>query len=396
MQELVSVVIPAYNRENTIRRAVDSVLRQTYDNLEVIIVDDGSTDGTVRMIEEYNDKRIRLICQKERGGANKARNTGIAGSKGVYIAFQDSDDEWLPDKLEMQIQMMERESLFACYSAYNLCEGDSIRIIPGDYKNRDKYQTGLRNILAEHNVVGTPTLVIKREVLIMLGDEYFDERLPRMQDYDFVVRLTKVCEVGYVGKPLVNIYRTKISISRDSGAMYTAISLLLEKHRGFFKIEQFINAFAKLENGIEDPLKLIEDINLLQEKADISDAECKDVILAYLAQKVHIQNLLLSGQYHQTVDQLQDRGFVIYGAGKIGHDVYQNLKRKGLRPNCFLVTQCNKKESIDGIPILSIDEYQNRDDMIIISIAIENQVELMNNLIARNYKQFIVYHKELI
>lgn len=393
---LVSVVIPVYNRQDTIKRAIDSVLCQTYANLEVIIVDDGSTDNTVKVIEEYDDNRIRLICQKERGGANKARNIGMANSRGEYIAFQDSDDEWLPEKLEVQIQMMEQESFAVCYSAYNLCEDDLVRIIPGDYQNRDKYQEGLREILSEHNIVGTPTLIIRRKVLQMLGNEYFDERLPRMQDYDFVVRLTGVCEVGYINRPLANIYRTKVSISTNSNAMYTAISLLLEKHKGFFKVEQFINAFAKLENGIEDPPSLIEDINLLQERAGISDAECKDVIFGYLAKKVYIQNLLLFGQYQQAVNRLQDRRFAIYGAGKIGHDVYRNLKRKGLCPACFLVTECDKNQDIDGIPVLSIDEYQNREDMVIISIAVEHQAELMNNLILRGYKQFTVYHKEVI
>ncbi len=107
MQRLVSVVIPVYNRENTINRAIDSALSQTYSNVEVIVVDDGSTDKTVSIVKEYDDCRIKLICQKERGGANKARNVGIANSQGEYIAFQDSDDEWLPDKLRSQIEAMQ-------------------------------------------------------------------------------------------------------------------------------------------------------------------------------------------------------------------------------------------------------------------------------------------------
>lgn len=395
MQDLVSVVIPVYNREGTVRKAIDSVLNQTYSNLEVIIVDDCSTDNTVRLINEYNDERIKVICQQERGGANKARNTGIANSKGGYIAFQDSDDEWLPDKLEMQIQMMEESKLLACYSAYNLCKDDSVRVIPGDFKNQHKYQAGLREILTEYNVVGTPTLVLKRGVFKLLGNEYFDEQLLRLQDYDLVVRLTKVCEIGYVNRPLVNVYRTGESITTDSGALYFAASILLKKYKGFFKTEQFIAALAKAENGIENPAKMIQDINLLQERAGIQDVECKDVILKYLANKLYIQNKLLSGQYDLSVSHLQDREFAIYGAGKIGQDVYHNLKRKGLRPACFLVTICDKEQKIDDIPILSVDEYSNRDEMVIICIAAEHQAELMDNLIARNYKRFCVYHKEL-
>lgn len=396
MEGLVSVVIPVYNRENTIKRAIDSVLCQTYANLEIIIVDDGSTDNTVEIVKGYEDRRIRLVCQKENGGANKARNIGIANSRGEYIAFQDSDDEWFQDKLRTQIEYMELQGCMACYCPYNLCERDSMRTIPGDFSNLDKYQRGLREILAEYNVVGTPTLLIKRDVLKLLGGEYFDEQLPRMQDYDFVVRLVQICRVGYINKPLMNAYRTGTSISRNFGAMYAAASMLLEKHKGFFKTRQFINALVKLENGIDDPQGLIEAINMLQKRAAISDTECKDVMLAYLAQKVYIQNLLLSGQYQQAVNRLQDRRFAIYGAGKIGHDVYRNLKRKGLCPACFLVTECDKNQDIDGIPVLSIDEYQNREDMVIISIAVEHQAELMNNLILRGYKQFTVYHKEVI
>lgn len=395
MQELVSVVIPVYNRESTIKRAIDSVLCQTYSNMELIIVDDGSTDDTVRIINKYNDSRIKLICHKERGGANKARNTGIENANGEYIAFQDSDDEWLPDKLEVQIEMMKKDALLACYSAYNLCKDDSVRTIPADFQNIDKYRTGLQEILAEYNVVGTQTLVLGRGVLTKLGDKCFDEELPRMQDYDLAVRLTKVCEIGYINRPLVNVHRTAVSISTDFSAIYAAAAMLLAKHKGFFKVDRFIGSVAKLENGIDNPARLVEDINLLQEKAKLQDAECKDVILAYLAGKVCIQNELLAGQYYLAVDQLEDRKFLIYGAGKIGKDVYRSLKKKGLRPECFLVTNCEKEQFIDGIPVVSIDEWQNREDVVIISIAAEHQVELMNNLITRKYKQFFVYHKEL-
>ena len=106
----VSIIIPTYNRAHLIGRAIQSVLNQTYQNFEIIVVDDGSTDNTEEMIKEFqkHDKRIKYIRhEKNRGGA-AARNTGIKVARGEYIAFQDSDDEWLPEKLEKQMDVFQR------------------------------------------------------------------------------------------------------------------------------------------------------------------------------------------------------------------------------------------------------------------------------------------------
>ena len=155
---LVSVIIPVYNRADTIKRAIDSVLCQTYENLELILVDDGSTDGTVDVIKTFQDERVRMICQ-EHGGANKARNIGIAEARGEYIAFQDSDDAWYADKLDIQMKLMKEENYLACYSAYNLHKDQLVYTIPSDFEDRNKYQEGIQEILKEHNVAGTPTLI---------------------------------------------------------------------------------------------------------------------------------------------------------------------------------------------------------------------------------------------
>ncbi len=94
---LISVIIPTYNRANFLGEAIESVLSQTYKNLEVIIIDDGSTDDTRQLIEKYTDKRIIYLYQ-EHGGTSAARNKGIQEAKGEYIAFLDSDDIWLSPK----------------------------------------------------------------------------------------------------------------------------------------------------------------------------------------------------------------------------------------------------------------------------------------------------------
>ena len=107
---LVSVVVPTYNRESTIVRSINSILEQTYQNLECIIVDDGSSDHTKDVVSQIEDSRVRYIKLNQNRGPSVARNVGIRESRGDYIAFNDSDDLWLPDKLEIQMAKLEAEA----------------------------------------------------------------------------------------------------------------------------------------------------------------------------------------------------------------------------------------------------------------------------------------------
>lgn len=390
---LVSVIMPVYNRVDTIKRAVDSVLSQTYSNIELIVVDDGSTDNTLSIIQSYADDRIRVLCQ-EHGGANKARNYGIVNAKGDYIAFQDSDDEWLPDKLRIQIEQMETQGYMACYSAYNLCENGVILTVPFYYSNIDKYQTNLRKTLMKHNAIGTPTLVIRREVLKLIGDEYFDERMPRLQDYDFVIRVAKCVEIGYVSRPLVNAFKTSNSISADRIALYKAISYLIIKHRDFLDVRQFLEIFiASNDIMLDVDSVLIDGLDMIQKALDKTvrkSINVKDMLIAYAAKQAKSQKDIEQIQNEHCLGKLSDKRFAIYGAGKVGQELYYRLKARGLHPECFLVTTSEKREYIDGIPVISIDENNNKEDMVIIGISKEHQAELMQNLIHQNYKEFCV------
>ena len=95
---IVSVIIPTYNRENLVSQAIQSVLNQTYRDFELIVVDDASIDNTQKIVNNFNDSRIRYICHKQNAGVSVAQNTGIAKARGEYIAFLDSDDEWFSEK----------------------------------------------------------------------------------------------------------------------------------------------------------------------------------------------------------------------------------------------------------------------------------------------------------
>ncbi len=114
---IVSVVIPAFNRVGTIREAVKSVLSQSHADLELLVVDDGSSDGTMSALADMTDPRLRLLANPRNMGPGAARNTGIRAARGDWVAFQDSDDEWLPDKLAKQLARIAQTGP-GCVAAY--------------------------------------------------------------------------------------------------------------------------------------------------------------------------------------------------------------------------------------------------------------------------------------
>ncbi|MCM1154140.1 MAG: glycosyltransferase [Ruminococcus flavefaciens] len=392
MEELVSVVIPVYNREKTIKRAIDSVLNQTYSNIEVIVVDDCSTDHSIKVVNEYADQRVRVICQKQHGGANRARNVGIINAKGVYIAFQDSDDEWLPDKLYLQIELIKTTRLLACYCPYYLYEKGVVLPIPYDYADLRKYQENLCDILSLHNVVGTPTLIIRRELLDLLGNQYFDEHMSRWQDYEFVIRIAKCTKIGYVNTPLVNAYRVENSITSDRSKLYAAVAQLIKKHKDFVSINNFLEEFITY-CGVEYDTEeiLIEGLDKIQDAIGNGDIIIKNLVLAHFTRGKRVERNIRQKEFNNNVAALKDKHFYIYGAGKIGQKCYQNLNSKGLCPKSFIVSQCEKREYICGIPVISIDECEDKESMVIIGIAKTYQAELIENLTKRNFSLFCIY-----
>jgi glycosyltransferase involved in cell wall biosynthesis len=189
---LVSVVVPTYNRVRQLPGAIDSILGQTYRNLEVIIVDDGSTDDTQQMLRGYGE-RIRVITQQNAGPAI-ARNRGIAVARGEIIAFLDSDDQWLPTKLERQVRSLEAAgpevtcSLCNCTVLYANGETTSTFAIADTMPN---CPTGMWlnpvEVLLNRFVMFNQAVAIRREVLERVG--YFDESLRFGEDYELPFRL---------------------------------------------------------------------------------------------------------------------------------------------------------------------------------------------------------------
>ena len=230
---LVSVIIPAYNREKTIKDAVLSVLNQTYQNLEVIVVDDCSKDKTVEIVKSMDDVRIRVIECKENGGACVARNIGIEHAKGEIIAFQDSDDIWHADKLEKSIDYMQRENADFVFSALNreeIKKGKTVKSILPSY-NINQETNPLERIIYQ-NCVSTQTIVAKKYVF---DNVQFDAKFPRFQDWDFAIHVIKKgYHVYYIDEPLVDCFVLGDSITSDGSKAIKAVHLLEKKYHDIY------------------------------------------------------------------------------------------------------------------------------------------------------------------
>ena len=185
----VSVVIPAYNRAGLVGKAIASVLAQTFNDFELIVVDDGSTDDTGSTVESYQDARVKLIKLPKRGGQSAARNAGIEASRGEWIAFLDSDDEWLPEKLARQMERVDQGpagySVVYC-ACYRQHETDAPEVRPkGELPEGDLFDELLRGKKAP-----TPSVyVAQREAL--LATSGFDQAMIAASDTDMWLRMAQ-------------------------------------------------------------------------------------------------------------------------------------------------------------------------------------------------------------
>jgi len=231
----VSVIIPTYNRAHLIGRAIQSVLNQTYQDFEVIVVDDGSTDNTEEVIKEFQrkDERIKYIKHEKNKGGSAARNTGIKAARGKYIAFQDSDDEWLPEKLEKQMQVFENApaEVGVVYTGFWRIKGNKKTCIPSS--NIKGKRGDIHKILLRRNFIALPTVVVKKTYFRKAG--MFDERLPRLQDWELFIRISKYCHFKCVDEPLLIAYYQQDSISGNQDALIKTLKLILAKHFEEFK-----------------------------------------------------------------------------------------------------------------------------------------------------------------
>ena len=224
----VSVIIPAYNRAATIERALASVVEQTFGDFEIIVVDDASTDDTVAVCHALGDSRLRVVQRTINGGAAAARNSGIREARGDLIAFLDSDDSWLPEKLAKQVSEMSREG-----APPVSCTGAIIHLLDHGETRVKRLETSddwARRLAMDCDLSPGTTQMAARSIFDEIG--LLDEALPRFEDWDWLLRYTRRYSIGVVSEPLAEIYNRRARLGR---VVERSAEIFENKHRSVFE-----------------------------------------------------------------------------------------------------------------------------------------------------------------
>jgi len=225
----VTVIIPTYNRAYIISKSIESVLNQTYDNIELIIVDDGSSDNTEEVVNSFNDDRIKYYKLKKNGGTAVARNYGIDKATGEYIAFQDSDDIFRPNKIELQMDNLIKNKSVMDFCKICIHEGENIYYVPTKEEDKQLKKISLVDKLCQNNVVSTQSILIKTSIVKNYG---FDPDIPNTDDYDLALRVAIDNKVSYTQEALVDLYRQTDSITYSKEkSQKSAISMLRKNYK---------------------------------------------------------------------------------------------------------------------------------------------------------------------
>lgn len=238
----ISIIIPTYNRADLLNRTIQSVLNQTFKNFEVIVIDDGSTDNTRKIVRGFikKDERIKYIFQENSGGPAKPRSTGIKNSRGNYLAFLDSDDEWLPEKLEKQISVFKnsRDKKLGFVDCGVLVVNKNTETI-NEYRLSPLCRGNIFKKILEKNFILTPSsILLKRGVIKKTGD--FDENLKMSDDWDFWIRISKKYNFDFIDELLTKYYVHSTNITKISSrdALMEELFYIVKKHGQDYKIYQ--------------------------------------------------------------------------------------------------------------------------------------------------------------
>lgn len=226
---LISVIIPAYNAEAFIEKALDSVLAQSYHHFEVLIVNDGSTDATETIVKNYNDARVKLISQ-ENGGLSNARNTGIRAAQGDYLAFLDADDYWLPGKLNEQLKLLKDHAPIGFCSTCTRVETPDGAFL-NDWPCPEISESTLHSIFAQNAAIAGSgsSVMVKKELQTKAG--FFDESLTSLEDIDMWMRYAAIAEYCCLPETLTVITKRPDSMSRNLTIMRGNAIKVLRKNK---------------------------------------------------------------------------------------------------------------------------------------------------------------------
>ncbi|WP_263821276.1 glycosyltransferase family 2 protein [Salinibacter sp.] len=244
----ISVVIPTFNRQDVILRAVESALGQTHKNLEVIVVDDHSQDRTREVVESVGDNRVRYVLNRRSKGAQGARNTGVEIAKGEWIAFLDSDDWWHKEKLEKQVNFIKKsEKRVSALSTGRVWKADGKTFWKSKLKKVDNWEPKV--FLHDNPVGGFSTILIRKKKLKEVGG--LDEALPAMQDIDLYFRISKKGDFYSIPNRLtIETIRYDGGISTNYAKKLESSKLFMEKYEKEYKSSYWMHVYRKAHIGV--------------------------------------------------------------------------------------------------------------------------------------------------
>ncbi len=250
---LVSVIIPTYNRGWTLKEAIDSVLSQGFENFELIVVDDGSTDNTLDILDGY--ARDIIVLRQDNCGVSSARNAGIVSASGQFIAFLDSDDLWLPGKLAIQVDF------FKSNPDAMICQTEELWIRNGKRVNPKKRHKKFSGMIFKHSlplcIVSPSAVMLKKTLFTKTG--MFDENLPACEDYDLWLRISCKYPIYLIDTPLI--------IKRGGHEDQLSRRPVLDKYR--------IESLQKtIKSGLLSKDQHIDAVKMLKQKCDIYAKGC--------------------------------------------------------------------------------------------------------------------------
>jgi teichuronic acid biosynthesis glycosyltransferase TuaG len=236
---IVSVIIPVYNGDKYISKALESVLRQTYKNIELIVVNDGSTDTTQDILDKYSkaDSRIKVYQIKNTGLPSKVRNFAVSKSKGSFLAFLDADDIWLPKKLEIQLKEIHTNSEIALVYSSAIVFGDVnffsplFGLLPLPFRAARSFDQ-----LLKRNSICCSTVLLRKSIFLKMNGFDEEELLKAVEDYDLWLRICKNNKISYCKNILVKYRIHSKGISKDKMKLNNSV-IKMFKYRGYDELK---------------------------------------------------------------------------------------------------------------------------------------------------------------
>lgn len=399
--DFVSIVLPTYNRKKTLEKAIYSVIAQTYEYWELIIVDDASTDGTENLVKRFicQDRRISYIRQEENRGSNYCRNLGVKKAKGRYIAFLDSDNYWEKEKLEIQLRLIKdsKEEVAFVFCDEIINNGETEALFP----ERKYIDCDVGEALLITNVVDTNTALVKRTCFEQAGG--FDENMPRLQDWELFFRI--INEYGYkaiyIPQCLNHNIIQKDSITKNPRKYVDAIFHFLEKYPYLFSDFDLImlHVFDAFTYGSGEEAYICQKI--YEVYSDNPDVIPGILLKLYKMQTVTKEQLQRQYKFYALLYEWKlknrklfvqkDITIAIYGLGKWGELFYQDIKEL---PVNILYGIDQKVKEFHGLPVKNPCEQLEDVDMIVVTIFLE--FEEVKTTLQDKYSGRIVSIEELI